>query len=42
MCVECDSRPDGTGKDQSDRVKGHYDLATEISTQVRNSKLVIG
>ena len=30
MCVECDSCPDGTGKDLSDRVKGHYDLATAI------------
>ena len=30
MCVECDSCPDGTGKDCSDRVKGHYDLATAI------------
>ena len=30
MCVECDSCPDGTGKDQTDRVKGHYDLATAI------------
>ena len=30
MCVECDSCPDGTGKDRSDRVKGHYDLATAI------------
>ena len=24
------SCPDGTGKDRSDRVKGHYDLATAI------------
>ena len=30
MCVECDSCPDGTGKDQSNRVKGHYDPATAI------------
>ena len=30
MCVECDSCPDGTGKDRSDMVKGHYDLATAI------------
>ena len=30
MCVECDSCPDGTGKERSDRVKGHYDLATAI------------
>ena len=30
MCIECDSCPDGTGKDRSDRVKGHYDPATEI------------
>ena len=35
MCVECDSCPDGTGKEfqgriRKDRVKGHYDLATAV------------